>query len=160
MNDWCKEYVNQSIKSKAIERECCKIWNRFVEDYVMNRKRKSNEKKSCNKIMMTKYLQSDNNDEIQRQINVRILKLRNHCEVIKRTLSAINANGDVKNLDQTKKRKPIENLKMMCKNAVNDYEKEYESLREMCNGEIYKKEMQIVEIADSLLDIQECIPSL
>ena len=159
MNDWCKHYVNQSIKSKAIQRECCKIWNEFVEDYAMNRKRKSNDKKTSNK-RMTKYLQSDTNDEIQRQIYLRILKLGNHCEVIKRTLSTINANDDVNDLDQTKKRKPIKRLKIMCKNAVNDYEKEYESLRDMCNGEIHKLEIQIVELADSLFNMHEWIPSL
>lgn len=111
----------------------------------------------------------------------RILKLREYCKVIKESLIEIyssyyhhnswcssstmttsmmemmmmkNSNG-VKGF-KTKRNKnhsviSIETLKNTCKNSVNLYENEYDSLRDQCNSEIKRLDNEIVETLDYLM---------
>ena len=179
MSEWCKEYIKLSLKTKTLERECSKIWKKVLEAYNNNgrsssRRRTAAKKsrnagasksKSCCIIEKIKYSSSINDYEDEKQrINSRRLKLKNYCGIIKKTLNIITHNSKAHSIDNDDShldheyvnvnKLKLEKVKKACKNAVDAYETEYESLIDFCNNEIQNLETQILDVSDSILSME------
>lgn len=150
---WCNEYRQLCIKSEALQRECTKIKEKLIRESqllpsCLVAKRTINKKKghqgaNNDKVSMKQDWQHD-----KRILGEKIHRLHEHCATIKDSLLILLTKKEIMGAEERRERK---RAKQLCKEAIEAYEDQYESLRYQCDNEITNLESKWVGLYQSIM---------